>query len=67
MITESLFDLLAPSLRTSHQYPSLGMQFFINNPNVINNSCEVTHLCLCQPRITLDCNMKNTLVFVLYY
>lgn len=47
-------------LGASHQYPSLGMQLFINNSNVINNSCEVIHLCLCQLSVTLDCTIRKT-------
>lgn len=58
-LTESLYDLLAPLLGTRHQHPSLGIQLFINNSNVINNSCEATHLCLCEPSITLDCTIKT--------
>lgn len=45
---------------SSHQYPSLGMQLFINNSNVINNSCKVFHLCLCHLSVTLDCTIKKT-------
>lgn len=65
-LTESLYDLLAPCLGTKHQYPSLGMQLLINNSNVINNSCEVTHLCLCQPSITLDCTIKTEWIKVIH-
>lgn len=65
-LTESLYDLLAPCLGTKHQYPSLGMQLLINNSNVINNSCEATHLCLCQPSITLDCAIKKEWIKVIH-
>lgn len=47
-------------LGASHQYPSLGMQLFINNSNVINNSCEVIHLRLCQLSVTLDFTIRKT-------
>lgn len=47
-------------LGASHQYPSLGMQLYISNSNVINNSCEVIHLCLCQLSVTLDFTIRKT-------